>query len=163
MTGQQAILKCLTKHKEGRTLDHIYKQYQATTKSPILCSSVLVAIIKLIDKGCAKRVSEGHYRATGKPYYSDKGKKKPESVYITAIRAKGGAGVSSAKILKYIEKEVHKCNLRLKPGQKKRAKPALLSALAYLSLLKSQGKVTQDAEGNFGLPETADPEGEALI
>jgi len=159
--GQEAVLKATSRHKEGRTLDQIYKQYQARTKTPMLRSSVLAALTKLIVKGCVERLSRGHYRATGKAYYSNKGKKQPESVYIVAIRRYGGAGVPAAKILRFVHKEADKYNTRRKTSQKKRAKPELISALVYLDRLKAQGRVIQDAESHFGLPEmVADPEGE---
>lgn len=152
MSGQEAVLRAATKHKAGRTLEQIYEQYQKTTDNPILASSVLVALLKLIDKGCVERVSGGRYRATGRPHYSNKGKNRPESIYITAIRELGPKPVAIDEIMRHIFKGVTAHNKKRRPDQKARRRPDMLSALAYLSLLKGQGRVTQDKQGRFGLP-----------
>lgn len=150
--GQQAILKATT--KEAETLRQIYNRYRVTQTTPMLFCSVHTILGKLIDKGCVEQPSKGHYRATGREYYSLKGQNRPESRYIKAIRELGGDKVTIDQIIARIERQAHIHNIRLKPDQAKRVKPALLTALSYLSKLKAQGRVIQDEEGRFGLPKT---------
>ena len=150
MNGQEAVLKATTKN--AKRLQQIYERYRATQHNPMLMSSVRICLIKLIKKGCVGRPSEAHYQATGKPYYSNKGANRPESIYIKAIRHNGGKAVSPITIQAYIARRAHAHNIRRKPDQAKKVEPGLLTVLAYLSKLKGQGRVTQDVEGNFGLP-----------
>ena len=151
-TGQQAILEVVTKKAE--TLAVIYQRYRATQSNPMLLYSAYTVLGKLCNKGCVEQPSKGHYRATGREYYSNKGQNRPESRYIKAIRELGGKEVTIDQIIARIERQAHVHNIRLKPDQAKRVKPALLTALSYLSKLKAQGRVLQDEEGRFGLPKT---------
>lgn len=152
MKGQEAILEATRKGRRGETLDQVYARYQKTTDSPILSSSVLVALTKLIDKGCVERVSEGRYRATGVSYSSAKGQNRPESIYVKAIRELGPKPIDIKQIMAHIFKGVTAHNKRRKPDQKARRRPEMLSALTYLNLLKMKGRVTQNKQGKFGLP-----------
>jgi hypothetical protein len=148
MNGQEAILKAT--HKRAERAVTIYERYRKTQPDPMLLSSAIVCLSKLVTKGCAERPIDGRYRATGKPYYRKQGVM-PESIYITAIRESGGVGVSPTKIMLYLYRKADEFNRNLKPDQTERVKPKMITALTYLSSLKAQGRITQDEDGNFGL------------
>ena len=153
LNGQEAILHTLSTFKEGACLAFVHIRYKRGQREPMLLNSAYTCLNKLIDKGLAERTTEGGYRATGKPYYTNKGKNRPESRYITAIKKEGkGESVTIFEVLTHLAREADIFNKERNPDQAKRTTPTMLTALSYLSKLKKEKRVIQDNQGRFGLP-----------
>ncbi|MCK5563668.1 MAG: hypothetical protein KAJ07_00340 [Planctomycetes bacterium] len=137
--GMPAVLAAVTKHKEGRTLKQVYKKYQEENEPAMKLGSCLVYLTRLIAKGCVERPTEGHYRATGKAFFSLKGKTRTkESKYVIALRELGGRA-TAIQIMDRLNRNADR-------------QVTLTSALVYLSRLKSQGLVEQAGGATYRLP-----------